>query len=120
MKKFLLICLLGVAQLGFAQEKEVATVELSSVRQLKIDGNLQIVLPGDLAKTDVEARAKYYTHYFTVNYNEASDVATIKMVDNTEKGRQIIVRFLTALGVEEVKVGEDQMDVNEFFTRYLK
>lgn len=120
MKKFLLICLIGFAQLSFAQGKEAARVDLASVNQLKSEGKMTIHLPGDLAKDVVDARAKYYTHYFSVDYNEETDDATINMIDNTEKSRQIIVRFLTATGVEEVQVGDEKLNVNEFFNQHLK
>lgn len=113
---FALIMFLSV--MTFAQELATSTKqELSSI---KTEGKGSIVMPSTLTSDDVAKASKYYTHYFTVEFDETTHKATILMVDNTEKSRIVIVRFLSACGVESVSVDGESVDKMAVYERYWK
>lgn len=82
-------------------------------------GEFSFTLPGESSADEVNKNAQYYTDYFTVNYDASAKVAKIKMVDNSQMGRRVITRFLLSNGVKAVKVGDDEITLNDFFEKYL-
>lgn len=92
----------------------------SDLTSIKESGKGYITLPANLTKADVEAKSKYYTLYFTVNFDEKSKVATISMVENSERSRQIIIRFLAACEVQTINVGAESVSRDVLFEKYLK
>lgn len=86
----------------------------------KNSGTYKFTLPANLTKEDVAKNAKYYTRYFTVDFNESAHTATLNMVDNEEKDRMVVARFLIACGVNTVKVDGRDMEISKFMNAYLK
>jgi hypothetical protein len=120
MKTFISM-LIVLLTFSLAYGQEVASVKSASdVISIKEKGKGFIVLPSKLNKEDVMSKAKYYTLYFTVDFDERSKIATISMVDNTERSRAIIVRFLAACEVQTINVAGEVMDRGQLFERYLK
>lgn len=102
----------------FAQELATATKqELSSI---KTEGKGSIVMPSTLTSDDVAKASSYYTRYFTVEFDENTHKATIIMNDNSEKSRIVIVRFLSACGVDSVNIDGESVDKMVVFERYWK
>ena len=114
--------LLGISVFSFGQEspKTAFAKSKAEMTQSKTSGNYSFTLPKGTTSTTVEQNAKYYTHYFTVNYTESSQEAKITMITNDEKSRHIICRFLIASGVEKVNVEGKSMSVEEFYEANLK
>ncbi len=103
----------------FAQNTAIAKNK-SDITSIKESGVGSLVLPTKMTKSEVEAKSKYYTQYFTVAYDEASQKVTFTMVENDEKGRAVIMRFLSGCDVQEVRVGEEILSVNDMYMKYLK
>lgn len=103
--------------ISFGQASVKSAADLTSIKE---SGKGQITLPSKLTKADVEAKAKYYTLYFTVDFDEKSKVATINMVDNSERSRAVIVRFLAACEIQTINVGSEAVNRDHLFERYLK
>ncbi|MCO5260355.1 MAG: hypothetical protein M9916_09445 [Crocinitomicaceae bacterium] len=92
----------------------------SDLTSLKDKGIGYITLPSNLTKEDVASFAKYYLLYFTVDFNESTKVATIKMVEKDERSRAIIVRFLAACEVQTINIAGEQVHRDQLFEKYLK
>jgi type II secretory pathway component PulK len=107
--------------LSFAQENSTASAQTKTeLAASKESGKYLLVLPAGISAEQVNKSSKYYTHYFTVEFNESSREAKITMVSNDEMGRHVIVRFLASCGVQNVIV-EGKTYLNEdFFLNYLK
>lgn len=122
-KKLLILAVLLFSLSGyFAQEtSSVAVVSSKSVfLEGKTSGKFKISLPSQLVKEDVDKSASYYVHNFTVNFDNSSKIAEINMVSNDERSRQIIVRFLSACGVQQINVEGTMVDLYPFYESYLK
>lgn len=123
MKKlvYTLMFLVGFATVSFAQEApEIAISEgTTELAQSKIDGNYVFILSGK-TKADIIAASTYYEHYFTIDFNESSQTVKISMVENNERGRPVIVRFLVASGVRYVDVDGKNVSVSDFMSSYLQ
>ena len=120
MKKLFLaiIAVFSLSISSFAQEARVenkATLEAG-----KKSGDFTFYLPESISADDVTQNSKYYTHYFTVNFDDASSKADIKMITNDEKSRHVIVRFLVSLGIEQVVMDGKAENVEAFYQTHLK
>jgi len=118
-RAFVVVFSILLTNFSFSQ---VAVARVSSAQELqgiKTTGKCVITLPVAFTKAEVADRSKYYTLYFTVDYNEQSREATITMVENSARSRQIIERFLIACDVESVLVGDEVVHHGELFEKYL-
>jgi len=107
--------------LSFSFAQQTATVKSAdNLTSIKNSGSGEIILPGNLSAEDVKSKAKYYTKYFVVDYNQDTHVALIKMVENDAQSRNIIVRFLAACDVKDVNVGGKIVSRDNLFETYLK
>lgn len=124
MKKlfYTLVILLSVSISANAQETtEIAASKgTSALSDSKTSGSYVFTLPGNVTKDDVDKASKYYTHYFTVGFDEGSHEVSVNMVDNTAKNRYVIARFLTACGVRYVTVDKDNIPLHDFIEKYLQ
>lgn len=102
---------------SFGQASVKSAKDLTSIKET---GICKIKLPSDLTKEFVDSRAKYYPLYFTVSFDEATDIATIKMTDNTSRSRAIIIRFLAGCNIQTIKVEGKEVSRDELFENYLK
>ena len=79
-------------------------IEVQNVSKSKSSGEYTFTLPSSVTKEDVAKSSKYYTHYFTVDFDPNAHEAKINMVVNEAKNRYVIVRFLTSCGVRFITV----------------
>lgn len=119
---YMVLFVAGVTTTAYAQEKSSVAVgptktEFASGKQ---SGKFTFVLPEGTDAEEVAQSAKYYTHYFAVDYSAASRKAQISMVTNDEKSRSVIIRFLVANGIQEVMVEGTSIAIGDLFEKYLK
>lgn len=121
MKKLLIIICALVLGVNFSFSQETAKVKnATELTSLKDKGVCEITLPSNMTKDAVETNGKYYTHYFTIVFDEASKKATFTMVENNERSRSVIVRFLAACNVDQVDVAGTMVTRDDLFVKYLK
>ncbi len=123
MKKLIntLILVVGIVGFSFAQDAHTAKSNGSkALSASKTSGVYEFTLPADVTSDKVEESSKYYTHYFTVAFDENTHVATITMAQNDSKSRHVIARFFTACGVQNVVVDDKSFNPSEFAESYLK
>jgi len=107
------------ASVTFGQNTVATVKSAQELIDLKKTGVCVINLPGEYTKAEIADRAKYYTTYFTVDYNEKTKGVTIKMVENEARSRQVIERFMVACGIEKLQIGDELVATSEIFSRYL-
>ncbi len=115
-----LFVVLGFSSISFTQEK--SEIALSQGKQelvnSKTSGVYEFTLT-DQTSEGVNKAANYYTHYFTVAFDQNSGVATLTMVENNERSRAVIMRFLTASGARYVDIDGSVISLNEFMVDFL-
>lgn len=116
------MALIGFAGFSKAQDAgEIAGSKgKSELTASKTTGVYTFTMPDGITKEEIEKNAKYYTHYFTVAFDENSRVATVNMVSNQSKNRIIIARFLTACGLRYVDVDKSMVSIDDFIKSYLQ
>ena len=72
------------------------------------------------SKEDVAKSAAYYPSYFSVDYDDASKIAKITMIENNEKTRLVLLRFLSSVRSQKIQVDGTSMLIHEFYDKYLK
>lgn len=107
---------------SFAQQAplKASAQSIEKVIESKSTGIYEFQMPSELKAEDVKKNAEYYTQYFTVDFNDATKKAVIKMVDNTEKSRMVIIRFMVSNNVKEIKMGETTYSVEKFYADFIK
>lgn len=86
----------------------------------KVSGEFVFTLPSNITSEDVVQNAKYYTHYFSVQFDESSHEAKIVMNENTSKNRYVIARFLTVCGVKYLAVDGTNVELYDFIEAHLQ
>ena len=119
---FAILMTLGFSVTSVAQEKSTVAMgpTKTEIAAGKQSGNFTFILPEGVNADDVNQSAKYYTHYFTVEYSDKTRAAVLTMANNEEKSRSVIVRFLVANGVQKVSIDGTLVDINDLFEKYLK
>ncbi|TNF47709.1 MAG: hypothetical protein EP305_07110 [Bacteroidetes bacterium] len=119
---FALVSILTLSLTSYAQEHSGVVVASSKTELAasKENGKYVFQFPEGISSESVEQTTKYYTHYFTVQYDGSSRKAIVTMVTNDEKSRSVIGRFFVANGIDNVNVEGTSMAVGEFFENYLK
>lgn len=116
-----LVTLIFATTISFAQENSTASAQpKTELSASKESGKYVFILPSETSAEQVEKSSKYYTHYFTVEYNENTKEAKITMVKNDEMGRHVIVRFFASCGVQNVIVEGKTYTNEDFFINYMK
>lgn len=107
--------------MSFSFGQNVASVRSAAdLTAIKTTGKGQITMPSSLTSDLIQQRAKYYTLYFTVDFDQKTSIATIKMVENTERARAVIIRFLAGCEIQSVNVGGENVSRDVLFDNYLK
>lgn len=123
MKKlvYTLMFLVGFSSIGFAQEaNEIALTQgASALENSKKAGEYTFTLAGKTS-SEIATNSNYYTNYFTVEFNEATQVTKLTMVENDERARTVIMRFLVSSGVRYTNVDGKVISVHDFMSTYLQ
>lgn len=103
---------------SFSQEAVIPSAEV--FKKSVLDGKITMTLPSEITNENVTKYSKYYTAFFTTAFEAKSHKITFDMVNNDAKSRRVIIRFLSANGVQFVKVGESSLPLANFYDSYLK
>lgn len=85
----------------------------------KSSGTYEFQLPASATAESVKKNSSYYTQYFTVNFDDKTKNAKVKMVQTDEKAKHVIVRFLVANGVTEVTMDGKDYHVEDFYQQHI-
>lgn len=119
MKKLIMIFVVAVLSFAINAQTAVFTGNASSITSNVDDGMFEIEMPASVNKDASDKVVGYYSDYFTVNYNETSNVVKIDMVDNSSLGRRVITRYLLSLGIKSVELDGEKYTINDFYSTYL-
>lgn len=123
MKKLIksLILVIAFAGVSFAQDGKIAESQGSdALVKSKSTGDYAFVMPSNLTSDDIADNSKYYTHYFSIDFDEGSHTVKIHLLENTAKNRFVIRRFLTACGVNSIEVDDTNLNLDTFTEKYLQ
>ncbi|MEY3237251.1 MAG: hypothetical protein RI883_1352 [Bacteroidota bacterium] len=115
------LTVVSMATVSYAQENNSATAQSKTeLVSSKETGNYSFILGNKLSVEEVAKNAQYYVHYFTVNYSDKTNEAKVTMIANDEKTRHVVVRFLTACGIQNVIVDGRTISTEEFYINFMK
>ena len=118
--RFILVNVLLLVVFTSSAQKTATIESEKTVRDGVTAGVLSFTFPAEMTKEEVSKIASYYVQYFTVDFDESAHKSKIKMVENDARSRMIIMRFLTASGIDKVQVGNVLMSTTDFNATYLK
>ena len=119
---YTLFVLVGFSSIGFAQEKaEIANTNgKTELLESKLSGVYVFALPENVTAEQVEKNSSYYTSNFTVDFDNATNKATLTMVENEVISRHVVARFLSSCGVRYVEVEGENITIDQLIELYLK
>jgi hypothetical protein len=123
MKTFFLtlVAVFSLASVSFGQDN-TNTATSQSKSQLvtaKETGIFSFVLPEAITNEDVVKNSKFYVHYFTTEFNDKTKEVKIKMIENNELNRHIMVRFLVSCGIQYIILEGNSFLTQEYFQSFI-
>jgi Zn-dependent M28 family amino/carboxypeptidase len=107
--------------MSFAQSNVVFT-DASATYDKATTTSFNFIFSPAYAADDIKSNASYYTSYFTLTLEEAGTAGykvNIKLVEDNEMARRVILRLFTSLDVKEINAGGTQIERDEFVEKYI-
>ncbi len=120
--RFLIVLFVLVSGFSFSQDKifEAKVAKTADFADNKSKGEFYFTFPAATDKQVIAKNAAFYTEYFSVQFDERSKLVSIKMVQNDEKSRHIISRFLISNKITQVEMDGTLYKVDEFYQAKIK
>ncbi|WP_300360341.1 hypothetical protein [Fluviicola sp.] len=119
MKKLVMIFVLSLtSSLVFSQNS--ASISETQLKTGKSSGIYEFSVPEAITAEKVEAVKGYYKDYFSVAFNESTDVLKVTLLKNEETNINVINRLLVALDLRTISVGGENMTFQDMKDKYLK
>ena len=113
---FLTVGVLSVAQ----QITVTSNLSSSDIKKEAKIGHFQWVFPEKTTAESIQNTAKYYTTSFTYTFNETTKTVDVYPINDSEEVRRVMLRFLGANQVSQIKVGEESYELWTFFESFMK
>lgn len=113
---FLTVGVLCVAQ----QITVTSNLSSSDIKKEAKLGHFQWVFPEKTTAESIQNTAKYYMASFTYTFNETTKMVDVYPINDSEEVRRVMLRFLGANQVSQIKVGEESYELWTFFESFMK
>ncbi len=113
---FLTVGVLSVAQ----QITVTSNLSASDIKKEAKLGHFQWVFPEKTTLESIQNTAKYYTSSFTYTFNETTKTVDVYPINDAEEVRRVMLRFLGANQVSQIKVGEESYELWTYFESFMK
>lgn len=104
--------------LAFSQNS--ASISESQLKTGKSNGVFEFSVPESITAEKVDAVKGYYKDYFTVAFNESTDILKVTLLKNEDMNINVINRLLVALDLRTITVGSESMTFQDMKDKYLK
>lgn len=105
---------------AFAFGQNSASISENQLKSGKSSGIYEFSVPEAITAEKVDAVKGYYKDYFSVVFNESTDVLKVTLVENKELNLNVINRLLVALDLRTISVGGETMTFQDMKDKYLK
>jgi hypothetical protein len=119
MKKLVIIFVLSLTS-SFVFSQNTASISESQLKTGKSTGVFEFSVPESITAEKVEAVKGYYKDYFSVAFNESTDVLKVSLLKNEEPNQNVMNRLLVALDLRTIAVGSENMTFQDMKDKYLK
>ncbi len=120
-KVIILLLLVFIGATSQAQQISVTcSMDNKTMTSEAKTGHFQWKFPSTTTLSSIENTAKYYAPFFTYKFDEKTGVLDINSINDGDETRKIMLRFLGANQVNEIKVGEISYKLYEYYDSYLK
>lgn len=105
---------------SFAFSQNSASISTAQLKAAKSSGVFEFSVPEDITAEKVEAVKGYYKDYFSVSFNESTDVLKVTLLKNEDPNINVVNRLLVALDLRTINVGSENMTFMDMKEKYLK
>lgn len=119
MKKLVMMFVLSLAS-SFAFSQNSASISETQLKTGKSNGVYEFSVPESITAEKVEAVKGYYKDYFSVAFNESTDVLKVTLLKNEDSNLNVVNRLLVALDLRTISVGGENMTFQDMKDKYLK
>jgi len=122
MSRYLISLILLLACTHFTAQQQSINTVFSSEEILKEakSGHFQWVFHNQTTQEEIANLAKYYTNFFTHTFNNDTKIVDVYPVVDSEDTRRVMLRFLGANQIKEIKVGEVSYELYVFYEKFMK
>jgi len=122
MSRYLISLIVLLACTHFTAQQQSINTVFSSEEMLKEakSGHFQWVFSAQTTQEEITNLAKYYTTFFTYTFNSDSKIVDVYPVVDSEDTRRVMLRFLGANQIKEIKVGEVSYELYVFYEKFMK
>jgi hypothetical protein len=113
---FLTVGVLSVAQ----QITVTSSLSASEINKEAKLGHFQWVFPEKTTVESIQNTAKYYTTSFTYTFNQTTKTVDVFPINDSEEVRRVMLRFLGANQVSQIKVGAESYELWSYFESFMK
>lgn len=103
-----------------AFSQNAASISESQLKTGKSNGVFEFSVPESITTEKVEAVKGYYKDYFTVAFNESTDILKVTLLKNEDMNVNVMNRLLVALDLRTITVGGESMTFQDMKDKYLK
>lgn len=119
MKKVVIV--LGLVFAGFTlNAQEGIAIKPAQVHQAYKTGVFAITVPENITTENVESLKGYYKDYFTVSFDENTDVLTFNLNKDKEAAFRVVNRMLVGLELKTFVVDGQTLTFDELYAKYYK
>ena len=86
----------------------------------KQNGDYSFQLLDNYTDEIVKTNSKYYSMYFSVEFDEVKKELKLKMITNDEQSRHVICRYFSALNINKINIDGKEYELENFYQLYLK
>lgn len=120
MKKIFLIATLFFVGFSTINAQSYAiSADAKKLELARTSGVYEFVMGSDVTEDRVAEVAKYYTEYFTINFDATSYKATITLFNKDETSKMVMTRYFMAIGASKIMMGEELMELQDYFKKYI-
>ncbi len=119
MKKLVMMFVLSLAS-SFAFSQNSASISETQLKTGKSSGVYEFSVPESITAEKVEAVKGYYKDYFSVAFNESTDVLKVTLLKNEDSNLNVVNRLLVALDLRTISVGGENLTFQDMKDKYLK
>lgn len=121
MKNLMTLIALLLFTVGSFAQTAVVKGNQDELKKSLADGVVEFVMPEKTTDAEIKKSAQYYTDYFTVDFNQDTHVAAVKLKDSEDElSRKIIQRFLLSTGIRTIKFDGKDYSIAQFYNEILK
>ena len=116
---FIFLAFVSISFFSSAQIAKSANAGNAEEIKNNLNENKLVLTIPSITKEEVEKYAHYYVKSFNVKLSNKNQV-TFHLTENSANNNRVVLRFLSAINVQQIAVSEKDFALSDFYEAFLK